>query len=270
MPRPTTNVDLADRVDVGIREVFGDGLGSLRVVATVDGPDVPTLEVDLTGLVVGGRGAASAPPSGAPSAEVVHRETGTIGTASLRAWPVMVAEVPVGVDAVLHGLRFSWLEGADGSLAVKLQDPSDQHPVSGQGRAAVHQERLVAALRRQVSESLAASGFTLSSLDVHLVSHGPTALGVQADARVRKGMLSAAVRVGAVAEVSADLVVTVRDVEVTSRNPLVAGLLLAFRGKLEAVQRERFDLAAELPAGVRITDLRLDVSDELVLTARLG
>lgn len=109
-------------------------------------------------------------------------------------------------------------------------------------RIAVDQARLVDGVRRQATESLAAAGFTLASFDVHPDTHGPRSVGVQA----------------------------VRGVQATSRDPLVAGVLLAFRNQLEAVEREHIDLAGELSAGMRIADLRRDVGAELVLTARLA
>ena len=269
-PRPTTGPDLAERLRAGIGEVCGgavQGLDRLRLEATLDGPDVPALVVDLTGLAVrldAGAGSTT------PSAQVLRREAGVIRSASLTAHPMTVADVAVDVDAVVDGLRFSWLERTDGSVAVELQEPSGEAPVSGQARVAVDRDRLVAAVRQVAATTLAAQGFVLSSLDVRLTSHGPVSVAVEAVAKVRKGMLSATARVGAMAEVSDDLVLTVRDVEATSRNPLVAAALVAFRGRLEALERQRVDIAAALPPGVRVEALRLDVGDELVLTARLA
>ena len=269
-PRPTNGPDLAERLRAGIAAVSGgavQGLDRLRLEATLDGPDVPALVVDLTGLAVrldAGVGFT------APPVQVLRREEGVIRSASLTAHPMTVADVAVDVDAVVDGLRFSWLERADGSVAVELQEPTGEAPVSGQARVAVDRDRLVEAARQIVATTLAAQGFVLSSLDVRLTSQGPASVAVEAVAKVRKGMLSATARVGATAEVSDDLVLTVRAVEATSRNPLVAAALVAFRGRLEALERQRVDIAAALPPGVRVEALRLDVGDELVLTARLS
>lgn len=270
-PRPTTGPDLAERLRAGIGAVLPgsvQGVDGMRLQATLDGPDVPALVADLTGLVVrlqgSGAGSATAP------APVLHREAGVLRSASLTAHPVTVSDVPVHVDAVVDGLRLSWLELADGSVGVQAHRPAQEAPLSGQARVAVDRDRLVDAVQQVAATTLAAQGFTLSSLDVRLTSHGPTSVAVEADAKVRKGMLSATARVGATADVSDDLVLTVRDVEVTSRNPLVAAALVAFRSKLEAVERRRVDIAAVLPPGVQVEDLRLDVGDEIVLTASLA
>ncbi|MCE0487165.1 hypothetical protein [Ornithinimicrobium sediminis] len=270
VPRPTTGPDLADRLRAGLQQVTAgavEGLDRARLEATVDGPDVPVLLVDLTGVTVRTRAPASRTPG---VGQVAHREQGALRTASVTAHPVTVAGVPAHLDAVLDGLTFTWLEGTDGALAVALVEPGEETPVSGQARLAVDRDRLVEATRERLAETLAAQGFALSSLEVDLTSHGPTSVGVRADAKVRKGMLTAVARVAATVEVSDDLVLTVRDVEATSRNPLVAALLVAFRSRLEAVEGRRVDLGAALPPGVRVQELRLDVGDELVLTVRLA
>lgn len=269
LPRPGTGPELSRRVADGIRAVAGATLENLTdgaVDATLDGADVPTLVVDVTGAQVRVEGGA---PPAVPTAQVVAEEVGVIGTTTLLAHPLLVEEVPVHVDAQVSGLRFVWLEGADGSLGVELADPSADAPVTGHGRVAVDRVLLVDAARRLATETLAEAGFTLVSLEVDLRSDGPRSVGLRLEAKVRKGLLSASARIGGVAEVSDAMVLTVRDVEAGSRNPLVAGLLLAFRGRLEAVQDQRIDLAAELPTGVRIGDLQLDVGQDLVLSATL-
>jgi hypothetical protein len=269
-PRPLTGTDLAERLRCGLAEVSGaaiQGLDRLRLDAILDGPDVPALVVDLTGLAV--RVGPASAGSTAPPAELLRREAGVVHSASLTAHPLTVSDVAVDVEAVVDGLRISWLELVDGSVAVELQEPTSAYPVSGQVRVGVDHDRLVEAVRQVAATTLAAQGLALSSLDVRLASHGPTSVAVVADARVRKGMVSATARVAATAEVSDDLVLTVRDVEATSRNPLVAAALVAFRSRLEAVERQRVDISAALPAAVRVKDLRLDVGDDLVLSARL-
>jgi hypothetical protein len=270
VPRPTTGPDLADRLRAGLQQVTAgavEGLDRARLEATVDGPDVPVLLVDLTGVAVRTRAPARRTTG---AGQVAHREQGALRTASVTAHPVTVAGVPAHLDAVLDGLTFTWLEGTDGSLAVTLVEPGEETPVSGQARLAVDRDRLVEATREVLAGTLATQGFALASLEVDLTSHGPTSVGVRADAKVRKGMLTAVARVAATVEVSDDLVLTVRDVEATSRNPLVAALLVAFRSRLEAVEGRRVDLGAALPPGVRVQELRLDVGDELVLTVRLA
>jgi hypothetical protein len=270
VPRPTTGPDLADRLRAGLQQVTAgavEGLDRARLEATVDGPDVPVLLVDLTGVAVRTRAPARRTTG---AGQVAHREQGALRTASVTAHPVTVAGVPAHLDAVLDGLTFTWLEGTDGSLAVTLVEPGEETPVSGQARLAVDRDRLVEATREVLAGTLATQGFALASLEVDLTSHGPTSVGVRADAKVRKGMLTAVARVAATVEVSGDLVLTVRDVEATSRNPLVAALLVAFRSRLDAVEGRRVDLGAALPHGVRVQELRLGVGDELVLTVRLA
>jgi hypothetical protein len=66
------------------------------------------------------------------------------------------------------------------------------------------------------------------------------------------------------------MVLTIGDVHLTSGNPFVAAMLGVVRGRVEAMANRRVDLQAALPPGVRLTDVRLDAGEQLVLSARLG
>ncbi len=174
------------------------------------------------------------------------------------------------VTAEAEGLRFVWVEGSDGQVGFEPLDPDDAHPVAGHARVAVPRAGLVATVHGLLAVSLQSQGIQLSDLDVQVDSRGPRAAGLRIDAKIRKGFLSAAVTATASASVDDAMVLAVGDVQISSGNPLVAAMLGAVRGRVEAAGNRKIDLAAALPQGVRLSDVRLDVGEELVITARLG
>jgi hypothetical protein len=264
-PRPSTGEDLAARLRATLAQHL-ENSDAVRVFAEVDGADVPQLQVDATGLVVG-----ELPGSLTRSAVSVdgrERTPGIIGAFRLDAHPATVAGVPVDVRAELANVPFAWVDGQDGSLAAELLEPTADAPVTGDLRVAAPRERLLEAVRSQVTALAAAQGVAVSRLDIRLVSEGPRAVSVVADAKLRKGLLSASARGRATATVDDALGLTLSDVEVSSGNPLVTALLSVARGRLDQVAGKRIDLAGQLPPGIRLSDVRLDVGEDVVLTVR--
>ncbi|MBD5787635.1 hypothetical protein IF650_15830 [Cellulosimicrobium terreum] len=282
-PRPTTGPELAERARAALVEQVAGDLGPgavthldvVRVSATVDGPDVPTLDVDLTGVVV--RRAASDTTTerasvrpGATDLASGRRENGVIRHVRVDAHPVTVEGVPVDVELSADDVPFRWVEGADGSLGVEAVEPSVDAPLRGHVRVAAPRAALVATAGRLIGEALREAGLTLSSFDVEIGSTGPRSAHGSGFARVRKGILSASIRAQASIEVDGAMVLTVRELSLSSRNPVVAAALLAARKHVDEARGRTVDLAAELPPGIRIVDVRLDVDDALAVSARFA
>ncbi|GAA1727161.1 hypothetical protein GCM10009809_23580 [Isoptericola hypogeus] len=270
-PRPTTGADLAARLRDLAARAAGPGVVGLdraAVDAELDGADVAALGLDLTGVAFGAT--QQAPGIDWSPASVTSREPGTVRRLTLDAHPLTAVDLPVDVTAEAAGLRFAWVEGADGQVGFEPVEPDDAHPVTGHARVAVSRAGLVATVHGLLAVSLQSQGITVSDLDVQLDSRGPRAVGLRIEAKIRKGFLSAAVSATASASVDDAMVLAVGDVRISSGNPLVAAMLGAVRGRVEDAANRRIDLAAALPPGVRLVDVRLDVGDELVLSARLG
>ena len=274
-PRPTTGADVARRVHDALRDLVEEGvtgLDQVLVEAALDGPDVTTLDVDLTGVSVRlSRGGAASPPHEPWRPEVVGPgEDATVRRARLEAHPLVVEDVPVDVTVLAEGLRFVWVETTDGRLGVAPEEPDEAHPVTGHVRVGVPQDAVVDTARRLLATELATQGLALSSLDVEIAAAGPRAVTVRAFARVRKGILSASIHAALVADVDHRMVLTVREIDLSSRNPVVAALLVVARRQVDEVRGRTVDLAAELPAGVRLGDVHLDVDPggAVTLTAR--
>ncbi|AEG43922.1 hypothetical protein [Isoptericola variabilis] len=271
-PRPTTGDDLAARLRRVLVEAAGpavQGLDRAPIVAQLDGADVASLEVDLTGVAFGtsqhkpdARRFASPPAA--------RREEATARRVRVDAHPLTAVDLPVDVTAEAEGLRFAWVEGTDGSVGIQPIEPDDAHPVAGHARVAVDRRGLVGTLHGILAVALSSQGVQLTDLDVQIDSHGPRSASVRVDAKVRKSFLSASVEAVASAAVRDDMVLEVGDVRLSSGNPLVAAMLGMARARVEAVANRRIDLQAALPPGVRLVDVRLDAGEQLVLSARLG
>lgn len=283
-PRPADGADLAARIRAALAEELGGravGLERASISTVLDGADVASADIDLTGVVVRADGAPGQPgPHGTGGTadaakrwqpEVVRREPGTLRRLRVDAHRLVAVDLPVDVTAELEGLRFDWVEGADGRVGIQPVEPSEAYPVSGHARIAVDKAGLVATARGLLSVVLLQQGVTLTGLDVDLVSRGPRAAALRVDAAIKKGMFLSA-RVQATASVSVDenMVLAIRDVQLGSGNPLVAALLGTVKGRVEAATSRDIDLAEKLPDGVRLADVRLDVGQELVVSARLA
>jgi hypothetical protein len=286
-PRPADGSDLAARIRTALADELGGrttGLDRASITAVLDGADVASADIDLSGVAIGldgGAGQAGGPGQGTRGSaaddgkrwdpEIVRREPATLRRVRVDAHRLVAVDLPVDVTAELEGLRFDWVEGADGRVGVQPVEPSDAHPVSGHARIAVDKAGLVATARGLLTVVLQQQGITLTGLDVDLVSRGPRAASLRVDAAIKKGMfLSARVQATASVSIYANMVLAVRDVQLSSGNPLVSALLGTVKGRVDAATSRDIDLAERLPDGVRLADVRLDVGQELVVSARLA
>ncbi|MFV2144631.1 hypothetical protein [Isoptericola sp. G70] len=272
-PRPATGDDLSAR----LRDALGDaaggqvhGLDQARIEANLDGADVHSLEIDLTGVAfVPVQGEAPEAPSWDP--DVVSRDEAVLRTLRLDAHPLTAVDLPVDLAAELQGVLFAWVAGADGSVGAELVEPSEDAPVTGNARVAVSREGLAGTVRGLLTVALAGNGIQLTDFDLRIDQTGPRDAAIAIGASIKKGMfLSAKITATASAAVDDAMVLTVGDVQLSSGNPIVGALLGTMKGRVEEVAGRRIDLAGALPPGVRLSDVRLDVGDEIVLTAQLG
>ncbi len=297
-PRPADGADLAARIRTALADEIGGqvvGLDRASISAVLDGADVASADIDLSGVVVrldgppGATGTAGAAGPGAPGGatgaasdfgadaakrwhpEVVRREPGTLRRVRVDAHQLVAVDLPVDITAELEGLRFDWVEGSDGRVGIQPAEPTGAHPVSGHARVAVDKAGLVATARGLLTVVLQQQGITLTGLDLDVVSQGPRAATLRVDAAIKKGMfLSARVQATAAVSIDANMVLAVRDVQLASGNPLVAALLGTIRGRVEGATSRDIDLAERLPDGVRLADVRLEVGQQLVASARLA
>jgi hypothetical protein len=270
-PRPTTGPDVAARLREALRDAGGSGVQGLdraRIEAVLVGADVTSLDIDLTGVVAGTPHAGAGVEPWRP--QVRSREEARVHRLRLDAHPLTAVDLPVDVAAELEGLRFAWVEGTDGRVGAELLEPSDAAPVTGHARVAVDKQGLIGTAHGLLAVALAGQGVQLVGFDLDVRQQGPRAASLAIDAKIRKGFLSASAQATASASIDERMVLTVGDIRISSGNPFVSALLGAVRGRVEAAAHQRIDLAEALPPGVRLADVRLDVGEQIVISARLG
>ncbi|GEK23585.1 hypothetical protein [Cellulomonas xylanilytica] len=245
------------------------GLDGVKVAVEIDGPDLASLRVDATGVSVQDPGASARSLPVGP-ADVVRREPGTVRSLEVVGHPVTVRGLPAQVDVAASGVGFDWVVGADGQLYVEVRPPSDAAPAVGTGRVAVAHRALVAAVEAALGELLQDKGFTLTGLELDLQNRGPRALDVRADAKIKRSFLRAGVTVTASASIDRSLVLEIGDVAISSSNPVVDGLIGPFRSRVAAEAGRTIDLAAQLPPGVRVSDVSIEAGDDVVVSVTLG
>jgi hypothetical protein len=272
-PRPDSDHELANRLRTALVTIAGEraqGLDGAKILPVLDGADVASLDVDLTGVAFGvPTGQQTTPTPWSPTVE--GREPATLRTLRIDAHPLTAVDLPVDVAAELSGVRFAWVTATDGQVGVELVEPTDDAPVTGHARVAVSRQGLAGTVQGLLAVALAGNGLQLTDFDLRIDQTGPRDARIAVDASIKKGMfLSAKITATASAAVDAQMVLTVGDVQLSSGNPIVGAMLGAIRGRVQEVAGRRIDLAEALPPGVRLADVTLEVGDQVVLTARLG
>jgi hypothetical protein len=270
-PRPTTGPDLAARLREALRVSAGGGVQGIdraRIDAVLEGAGVKSVDIDLTGVVVGtDHSAAGAAPS---KPAVRRRDEARLHRLRLDAHPLMAVDLPVDVTAEVEGLRFAWIEGTDDRLGAELLEPSHSDPLGGHARVAVDKAGVAGTAQGLLAATLSSQGVQLVSFDLDVRQQGPRGASLSIDAKVRKGFLSASATATASASIDEHMVLTIGDIRISSGNPIINALLATVRGRIEAAAQQRIDLAATLPPGVRLADVRLDVGQQIVISARLA
>lgn len=273
-PRPTTGAELAARMRAEALALIGGrlptGLEQARLEAELDGPDIPRLDLDLTGLRLDLPEGEAAPADAAAPAPEASRTPGLLRAATLRADPAYVLDTPVALRGRLDRLPVVWVERADGTAEL-LWDRDADSETAGELTLSLPQSELPALARRVLETALAGEGVAVEDLDLALASAGPDAVALEATAVGRYGFLSAKVTLRAQARIVDGTRLLVEQADLRSRNPLVTGLLALTRSQLDGLVGREVDLARYLPAQFGDARAHLDVdADAVRLRAAVG
>lgn len=268
-PRPTSGAQLEKRIRTLVVAAEPAGIACTSLIdAELDGPDVAHLHLDLTDFTLAGehdRDRARLEPQGAP----VSSEDAVLRELHVKADPMLIAGAVVRLEAELADVPFRWIETDNEELAFELSPPDAEHPLHGWARVTVPKDQLGKAVLGLAESALLDRGITVSRFDLDVEQEGPRQLRVSFDAKVRKGLLGAHVTGSTSAAIDDTMGVTLSGIQVESGNPLIAAMLGAVRGKIAKYDGRRIDLASELPPGMRVADVQVEVTDVVTLEARL-
>ena len=248
---------LWDQTQIDIRPGAGGDLDEVRIDASGLRATQPGLE-ELGALV-----RPTFPASGEADPITLHR-------VELLARPAYLDGVPVEAQAEMADLQGLLVRDADEHLWILTDPQRSPERLHGRGSVAIRTEDLQELARAAVSQQLQDMGLALSSLRVRLRADHSRALAVLAEAKVRRGLLSATVQIRMDAEVDAHMVAHIGQVQARSGNPLVSMVLAAVRGKLDRYAGRTFDLNAYMPAGLELADLSVQTGEKLIVTARIA
>lgn len=258
-----------------------DGLEAVRISAELRGDDLEQLTVDASGVDLRMRpAAASASSSALPapaSPDIRIRRPGVARRARLRAAPVLIDGVPLTFDAEVIDAPIDWIEyvspvdPAHPETAFAIDSRDGGEGVRGSLSASMRVADVGPLIERLAGAALEAEGVAVRSVRVDVDQDGADGIRVFARARVRWKLLSASARAKARLRITPDAVVTVQDLTVGSRNPIVALALRAARTTVRAQIGRTIDLNGEVPlSALRLHSLRVTVARDVSVEARLG
>jgi len=274
-PRPSTGQELDAMLEAVLARMGVEsggmmtGLEAATVQSTLDGADIVTLALDLTGVRVTNTGTPSSTSTLDDFGAVVEREEGVIREFRVRANPLVVQGVDVVLDGSVDDLKFVWAVDDQSRLGIG-ESEKELGRLRIQLHAETSQDALVAAATELLQEQVAEAGVTVSDLDVELASTGQRSATVVATAKIRKGILGASANFEAKATIDDAMVLHVTEPQLSSRNPLVAALLLVTRERINAAVATPIDLNASLPASLHLRDVTFDFGERIRVDLTFG
>ncbi len=295
--RPAPARSRAEFIDAAVDEIVAEGerLGVRplpRPVVEADGDDIASVRWNLSGAEIppdaliaameadlaadsqpgsadGQSGAATRSTEGAPLDKAV-RTPATIREAVFTARPVRIGKSGIVVDARARDVPFDWLTLPDGRhTAVSALQRGTLGSAEVQAEAPT--QDLVDLARLVFGRALASEQVRLRRLDLELSSAGRRAVRAQGAVAARKGILSGSVRASATIEVDDAFVLRLRDVALTSANPIIGVALLVLRGRIRRYAEDfAHDLATDLPPGCRFTALEITAGERLTFNAEIA
>lgn len=271
-------VDRLQRAGEAALRVLGP-TGSLHIGEVV-GDDIASVHADLSGISIASLGELQrvggqiedvlrAHGIGEERVDAVHASEGLIRFAEVKAQPLTIIGTDFTLQAALADIPITWLEDAIGRLAIAIDDKRAGVDLTGDLSLSVPHDDFIALLHRVAEEINERDDVPvdIELRQVRLTQESPRSLRIEASAKASKGFVSGTVIARATVEIDHDLTLHVNDVELTSRNPIIAGLL-KFADKYLNVDPIR--LADLGPLGERILEVTLTVGDNIEAQVILG
>lgn len=290
-PRPASGDELAGAIrellfeDAEQVEWLVSGAERTQVRAHMEGPNIRSLTVDLTGVMADFNLDAPPPPpeeeaqeavEPPPAPAVVSNEAATLARATLRGSPVHIQGVPVMFEASAENVRFEWLELADGASAVRLPEPERRW---FRGRSS---SRVSLRLGAGVDDFLAAvaemARMAIKEAEVPLrfqeerlsiTTSRPGRMRIDGSVRLRWKIFRPRFRIRTTLRIGKRHVIRLSGTKFSSSNPFVHAGLWLFRRRMNKELHQSFDLAQELSPWT-ITGLAVRAGKRIELDVQLA
>lgn len=253
------------------------GVEGIRISAELDGDDLVRVAIDASDAELSPLPSAQASVPVRAEREVRTRRTGTARLIRVIASPVLVSGVPLTIDAEARDVPIDWVEyvepadaaSADSAYDIRLRD--EGRGMSGSLTFAMRTGDVEPLIERTVRTALETGDARIRRLRVTVQQDGIDGVRLTGSAAIRYKLLFTSARGEARVRISEDGVVTVEDLQASSRNPLVALALRVARRSIRAQIGRQFDLAESLgTSGPRLHGVRVRVDRDLRVDARLG
>lgn len=261
------------------------GLDDVRISAALTGSDLEHLTIDASRAKLrfrrseGTPAPASAPEKTSSSPAVVSRSSGFAHTIRVLADPVRVERIPITLDLQLHNAPIEWQTYAAPEVSTRpesrfaLRIADEREAMDGSLVASVKESDLAPLLVACLRPALNEAGIRLRRLSVSVVQDGADGVRIEGKTRIRWKVLGASFTGMTRLVVTPDGVLTVRALQIGSKNPLIALALRAARKAIAAEVGQSHDLNERLGAeGThhRLHSVRIAVDERITLTARLS
>ncbi|MGJ6981536.1 hypothetical protein ACSDQ9_13570 [Aestuariimicrobium soli] len=272
-PRPQTSEALTTALRTAVAAILPravSGIDRATIAARLEGSTIAELVIDLTGVSVP---TLSDDLRGISLIETQVRSTepAVISLVTVSAAPLTVAGARVNLQGQVRDLPAAWVETTQGQAGLQFPEPDDAaHPVSGEGQASVDKGELQRAALTIGQTFAQEMGVTLDDLKLDFQAVSPTELKFFADARVKKGFIGASAVVHGNAALDSAMNVTLSNLQVGSKNPVINALLGAVKGRIDRYNGRTISVNDQLPAGVRLTSAEFEITDTVTIKGRIG
>jgi hypothetical protein len=223
-------------------------------------PDIQKMRIDLSGAKVN---IGNPPPQPKPRGK---RHSGVaIGQLEVVGQPIQYEKSKANFHLKASGLSFDFARDAQSHPLLVLTDARD-----GQVDLKIDNADLQAMLLAAASLAAKEQGVTIQDLKLDLTSTGPRALGVKADVKAKKMMMSGQITIRGKAELDDQLVATLSDLSCEGQGmigTMAAGFL---RDRLKKINGSKFPLMALSLGDVALRDLKLKTNGAIEVHARFG
>lgn len=272
-PRPQTSEALTTALRTAVtgilpREV--SGIDHATIAARLDGSTIAELIIDLTGVSVPTLSDDLLDIS-LISTETRSATPTTIAVTTVSAAPLTVAGARVTLQGQVRDLPAVWVETTQGQAGLQFPEPTDaSKPVTGEGEASVDKGELQRAALTIGQGFARDMGVTLDDLKLDFQAVSPTALKFFADAKVKKGFIGASAVVNGNATLDDAMNVTLSNLQVGSKNPVINALLGALKGRIDRLNGRTIRINDKLPGGVKLTHAEFEITDKVTIKGRIG